>query len=574
MRTPLVVVLVIALVALAPIAAIGATDGPGPAGEQPDTDPTGSIATDGPSSSVTDRPDPETDVIGWENGYWYNESISVDQADGLNESELNAVVSRGMARVEHIRQLEFRSNVPVNVISRETYSEDIAGGYSNVSTEAALHQNVKFEALFMIGEDDSAIERQESTRSASVLGYYSPAREEIVIVSENTTSPKLDEITLAQELFHALQDQVFQAFSVRTPTREDHNAYDGLIEGDGNYVDYLYQQACESEWSCLQPSSDGTGGNGGGGDVHPGILYLQYQPYSDGPAFVRDVREAGGWEAVNALYEDPPASTEQTIHPNKYGSDPPTDVSITDTSSDRWSVPATGGVPYAKFGEAGMFMMFLYPSLAGSQNDVIVNLRNFVNYNAEGNLRSIDPFNYLSRYSTGWDGDLLYPYITDSSAETNETGYVWKSVWDSSEEAGEFIEGYEQLLSYHGGEEHADGVWRIAEGSYADAFYIDQREDTVMIVNAPNISELSAVRTSADIPDVDIPTTTTSDGEADTSTTEQTDTTEQTTDSDDGADTVDTPETTTTGAFGPGFGPVVVILSVLGGLLVLRVRHR
>ena len=27
--------------------------------------------------------DPESDVLGWENGYWHNETIDVDQSDGL-----------------------------------------------------------------------------------------------------------------------------------------------------------------------------------------------------------------------------------------------------------------------------------------------------------------------------------------------------------------------------------------------------------------------------------------------------------------------------------------------------------
>jgi hypothetical protein len=63
-----------------------------------------------------DRNDPMTDELGWENGYWYDEPLSVTTADGLNESEREAVVARTMARVERVRGLEFEQSVPVSVI--------------------------------------------------------------------------------------------------------------------------------------------------------------------------------------------------------------------------------------------------------------------------------------------------------------------------------------------------------------------------------------------------------------------------------------------------------------------------
>ncbi|MDX1748601.1 MAG: hypothetical protein R3324_21930, partial [Halobacteriales archaeon] len=43
------------------------------------------------SAAEAPPPDPETDRLGWENGYWYNESITVDQSDGLSDEELDAI---------------------------------------------------------------------------------------------------------------------------------------------------------------------------------------------------------------------------------------------------------------------------------------------------------------------------------------------------------------------------------------------------------------------------------------------------------------------------------------------------
>jgi hypothetical protein len=489
----------------------GTTESP-TTGESPsptDPEPTDPESTDTPQSPEppvsTPQPDPPEDRLGWEDGYWYNESVSVDRSDGLNETELDAVVSRAMARVEEIRQLEFEERVPVNVVSRDQFASNQTG--SETTTRNRLHQNTKWEAMFAVNESTDAIETQQSNRAASVAGFYSPTREEIVIVSENTTSPKMDEITLAQELFHALQGQVFDAYSQSWypgATQEEHNAADGLIEGDGNYVDYLYEQRCNAGWDCLPPQNSGGAGDI---DLNVGLYQVTLQPYSDGPALVQSLHEEEGWEAVNDLYENPPASTEQVIHPEKYGEDEPDYPTVEDTASNGWEVleMGDGSVNYASFGEAGLAVMMWYPSFVesspGSPGDVIVPYANHLNFQ-EGStdLRDINPYSYDFPVTDGWDGDRLVPYVTDDSAETGETGYVWEINWDSEDDAAEFVGGYEQLLSYHGAEsvETRENVHRIPEGNgFADAFYVQQDGDTVTIVNAPTVGELGDVHAPA-----------------------------------------------------------------------------
>jgi len=492
--------------------------------------------------AATPPADPPSDRLGWEAGYWHNESIDVTPDDGLNDTELDRVVARSMARVEYVRGIEFDREVPVEVISRDEYAANVSDDFENVSTGNRLHQNVKFEALFMLGESESAVGSQEQTTAASVGGYYDPGEDRIVVVSENATTPRLNEITLAQELFHALQYRHFPVENYTMHTREAHNAHDGIVEGDGNYVDYLYEQRCGDLWNgtCLEPSADGSGG-GSGGDPHAGLLYLRYQPYSDGPPFVQSIREAGGWDAVDAVYEDPPASTEQTIHPETYGVDEPTNVSVPDRSTADWDKPETGGVTYASFGEAGLYMMFWYPGYESSLATQIVPYRSFLNFAPSESIPAIDPFNYTSRYSAGWDGDRLVPYATDDSAETNETGYVWKLAWDSPAEAREFVDGYRRLLAYHGAEQVGVSTWRVPSGGYADALHVNTTGDTVVVTNAPTVDALSDVRSSVTVDRAGLPTETPTAG----------------------------PETTDTEAPGlPGFGVGAALLAA--ALLAMR----
>ncbi|WP_435361390.1 Hvo_1808 family surface protein [Haloarchaeobius sp. DFWS5] len=462
-------------------------------------EPTTTDGTDstGPNGTGGSLADPASDTLGWEAGYWYNESIAVDRSDGLNDSELDKVVARGMARVEQIRKVEFEKTVPVSVISRADYRERLASG--NTSTKARLHQNVKWEAVFAVNESADAVAAQRANYGSGVGGFYSPSNEEIVIVSDSDT-PEMNEVTLSQELFHALQDQRWNISSFDQSTTELHNARDGIIEGDGNYVDQLYKQRCTANWDCLLPQQQG-GQSGGAANINVAMYQVQLQPYSDGVAFVKNIKEQQGWEGVNSVYENPPASTEQTIHPAAYESDQPTDVAIDDTSSNGWHVlDVAGPTDHASFGEAGMFVMLWYPSFeksqqTGSAQNVVLPYRAHFNIAGQG-LDQTDPYNYADEHTAGWDGDRLLPYVKGDASASSETGYVWKSTWDSEQDAKQFADGYQKLLGYHGAES-VDGrpnTYRIPDGQeFGDAFSVVQRGDTVVIVNAPSVDALSDV---------------------------------------------------------------------------------
>lgn len=437
--------------------------------------------------------DPETDVIGWEHGYWYNETLPITEDDGLNESELGAVVNRSMARVEYIRQLEFNRTVPVEVISRETYRAEYVDT-NNTTTALRTFDNVKFEALFLIGEDRDSLEVQQSNRGSNVLGFYSPRDDRIVIVSESET-PRITETTLGHELVHALQFGQFNTSEFNSSTRELHNARNGVIEGDARYVDQKYGELCEAEWNCTsQPPSEG-----GGGDLHLGVYIMKYFPYSDGPGFIELVREEGGWAAVNELYTSPPESAEQVIRPEKYREDAPTSVDLPDRSTDAWSrVTPADRAPYGSVGQASITAMFAYPAYDESRDaQPVVAPREFLNINPDGSVDSADPINYDIDYASGWDGDKLWVYENDAG----ETAYTWRIVWDTEADAAEFADGYRRLLEYWGGQpvDGYEGVWRIPEGEsgFADVFHVHVEGDTVTIVNAPTREQLNEVQSGA-----------------------------------------------------------------------------
>jgi hypothetical protein len=465
------VVLVAVLVVLAGCG--GAAGGPETATPSETTTPattTTSSPTPAPTPSHDDFDDPPADRLGWEGGYWYDEPLDVNASDGLNESEREVVVARTMARVERVRGLEFEREVPVDVVSRETYLAE-----ENV-TATAWDEQV-WEALLLVGEDRSVETVFESFYGASVQGSYVPSEDRIVVVSESADSPPrptVDSRTLAHELVHALQDQHFPSvFDRANLTRDERLARQGLIEGDAGYVEDLYERRCrDGNWSCLErPSSDGASLDG---DM--GVYVATYQPYSDGPAFVHRLRQRGGWAAVNDAYAAPPTSSAQVIHPERYPDWSPEAVRVPDRSASNWS-RFDRSPPGTTVGEASLFATVW--ANGGTET-----------FHLQRPSRPHRAYNYTHRTTAGWVGDRLVPYRNESGA----TGYVLRVEWATAGDAAAFAIAYRDLLRTRRGAERREGdVLVVPAGPYADAFRVERSGTTVTIVNAPTVEALESV---------------------------------------------------------------------------------
>ena len=432
--------------------------------------------------------DPDSDVLGWEDGYWYNESVSVDQSDGLSDEELRAYVARAMARVEYIRGAEFREPVPVSVLSREEYRNRSGG--SSGSGEQSDYQRWNdqvWEALFVTGESQDSGTAISDTRSAAVAGFYAPRDDEIKVITDTPESPTIDNATLVHELVHALQDQQYDLSKPKYggDTQDEQLAVDGLVEGDANYVERRYAQRCGAAWDCVAtPESAGGGGGGGGGGPNLGILLTIFQPYSDGPVYISDLVDRGGWATVDEEFETPPASTEQLIHRTD---EEPVPIEYRDRARNGWETFPDQGVEGADtVGEASMYVMFWYQARTTGADTIDPRSLS----DTEG---PYDTYNYDAEPSAGWGNDRLYPYQQDSGSNA-EYGYVWVTEWDSEADAREFRRAYRAILDAQDAEQRAENTYVITDGEFEDAFRVTRSGTRVTIVNGPTADDLGDIR--------------------------------------------------------------------------------
>ena len=161
---------------------------------------------------------------------------------------------------------------------------------------------------------------------SQLAGVYDPKSKTMLLASDLS----VDELhaTLAHELVHALQDQHFDLGSrleYREGEGDRQTALHALAEGDAtsamadqmlagrgmNALDLSDAQLSESMRSSLE-EAEGTQ------DVPRVIKRALISPYADGIALVNWARRRGGWPEVDRLWRDPPVSTEQLLHPEKW----------------------------------------------------------------------------------------------------------------------------------------------------------------------------------------------------------------------------------------------------------------
>jgi len=445
-----------------------------------------------PAADAPERSAPPADEpLGYYDGYWYNDTFDFDPEAGLSEGEFEAVVARAMARIQLLRGLRFESDVDVDLITREQFREEFGSLGGDPSEPQRRLENAQYEALFLVGPDEDVVEAARTNRGSTILGFYVPAEDRLVVVSEADPPTLHDELTLAHELVHALQDQRFGIGSVGATTLDGVNARNGLIEGDATVVERAYARNCETgSWQCV---SVATGDDGGlPADFHWGVYFLGYFPYAEGPSFVEHHRERGGWGAVDGIYEARPTTSAEIIAPETYGDDAYGGATLPDRSDDEWERIAVGGgedAGAASVGRAGIATMFAYTAYAGDAPGVID--RDDFRNAGPGGLNRTRPYTYDVPRTEGWRADRLYAY-----RRGEETAYVWNVTFATPGDAADFRAGYAAVAEHWGGERVAPGVWTL-DGRFRGAVATDRDGVSVTVVKAPSRSALGDVHAPA-----------------------------------------------------------------------------
>jgi hypothetical protein len=240
---------------------------------------------------------------------------------GTTASDHIAPLATIEGRVESLRDLRFRSPLsPQNVTPAQATKEGLADLDRTYPKARRLADE---EVLKLLGLVDAKVDLRNVSSSIfgeQVAGYYDPHTRRLRVVTGTSTSPRvLNEITLAHEMTHALEDQNFKLDQEDLNSNDDSSlAYLSLVEGSATDVMYEYARRYFSS-EALLGTSLGAAFQGTGG-LPPFLTAQLVFPYERGLQFVQRLYQAGdGWTLVNAAYRNhPPVSTEQIMHPDAY----------------------------------------------------------------------------------------------------------------------------------------------------------------------------------------------------------------------------------------------------------------
>jgi hypothetical protein len=180
-------------------------------------------------------------------------------------------------------------------------------------------------AFGLLPADASLADLYIKLLGSQVAGLYSPTDKALYVVSRSGGIGPAQKTTFAHEFTHALQDQNFDIGSLSLDEighGDQSLARLSLVEGDATLLMTLWQikNLSQADLGQLLAEAAGDPGTQVLLDAPPVLRESLLFPYTSGLSFVQGLQAGGGWEAVNAAFRKPPASTEQILHPEKYAS--------------------------------------------------------------------------------------------------------------------------------------------------------------------------------------------------------------------------------------------------------------
>jgi hypothetical protein len=250
--------------------------------------------------------------------------------------------------------LGIRGLDPVDVtrqtIGEEELAERTAADFDRDNPEAyVLGLERLYKGLGLMPEEESLRDLYLELLASQVAGFYDPETKELFVVSRSGQINGADKITFAHEYGHALQDANFDIFEAPEELRDQTDraiARAALYEGDATLLMLLWAQS-----GAMSPEEIADYLAAGSDpeslailERMPAILVQGLLfPYETGVTWTLPVQTEGGWAAVDALYERPPTTTEQVLHPEKYeAGEDAIEVDIPEDTAERmgegWSV--------------------------------------------------------------------------------------------------------------------------------------------------------------------------------------------------------------------------------------------
>jgi hypothetical protein len=337
-----------------------------------------------------------------------------------------------------------------------------------------------------------------------IAGFYDPAERRLYIAGwqEGGFGAMGDDMIMAHEIAHALQDQHFDLRAFIKPTKKNGDASvarQALVEGDGTalMVEFMLRDmgVNMSPWQnsavldMLGPQMSASMATGKLGEAPLVLRESLVFPYLAGLEFVAHFRRHHSWKRIDAIYRKPPLSTEHILHPHKYETyERPVRITAA-------PVPALKGyrLVYDNVtGEAGMSVLLRQhtteaaPGAAAGATGRSARGKGKAGARGDGKVIDAEALRKkIDQAAAGWGGDRMAVYTPPGhdGALAGTVGISY-SVWDETADALEFFDVLADAMpSLSGGKAVETGETRIVYHDGGGAVYLAERKgDAVLLL--------------------------------------------------------------------------------------------
>ena len=230
--------------------------------------------------------------------------------------------------LEQVRERDFLHPVVAGCYDKDQLREYLTTQMDEMQPpEVTAAQSRAFIAWGYLPEGTDLRELSLQALTHAVGGFYDWKSQHLYCMT--TEVGLLSQYVVIHESMHALQDQHegLEGYALNAEVMADDDrwlARSAVVEGEATFVTNVMLGRHGDELLQVDDVSPGEIAKAALGELAatqsmPGILADSMTfPYIQGERFVTAVFEAGGWEAVDRLYTDPPTSSEQILHPEKY----------------------------------------------------------------------------------------------------------------------------------------------------------------------------------------------------------------------------------------------------------------
>ena len=379
--------------------------------------------------------------------------------------EARATYRRIEQAVARIRGLAPTGEVELRSMTEAQLGEYLRRSFEkDYSPEERARDQKLLSILGMIEPDRDLAALMLGLLTSEIAGLYDQDDRRMYVIAESSAPSASTKVTFAHEFTHALQDQHFNLKQLDPPEGEDDDrsaAIEALVEGDAVVTMGVYAREELTAGERRQYVQERQGAGPSAFDEAPLVIRESLIfPYDAGARFVAELYRRGGFAAVDAAYRNPPRSTEQIIHPEKYvAGEAPIEVSLPDLSA------ALGGgwrqTDSSTLGE--------------------LDLRIMVEQDTDRPT--------AERAASGWGG-ARYAMLEEAGRAT----VVFRTAWDSSQDAWEFSQAYRRALRNRLGSQArvlADTPERQALASTDLATLVALQGRDVVVVLAPDEAIMS-----------------------------------------------------------------------------------